>query len=252
MNMRNASGNPNHYAGTVGVFTIKATGVNLKMCEQSWSFDKAEGEAFELREASGLAAVVTAKSNMALRVAADNCAGFFLREHGYMRQFDRFDIDEKYRAYLWGEPAEGRVKIYGACCFRFREYEKGGSYAMQWMWLHPYARRKGHLTAAWPYFRKRFGAFIAEPPYTEAMEAFLAARPDHHEALKAHGIQPVKEERDSMKLTLDEIEMLKESLGFGIMRVRDGSDSYESREKRVRKKQGLSRKLTAMKRALGN
>jgi hypothetical protein len=136
--------------------------------------------------------VVTAKSNMALRVAVDNCAGYFLREHDYMRQFDRFDDDEKYRAYLWGEPAEGRVAIYGACCFRFREYKNGSAYALQWIWLHPYARRKGHLSAAWPYFRKRFGfgAFIAEPPYTEGMKAFLETRSDYQEALKARGFAP--------------------------------------------------------------
>ncbi len=184
--MRNASGQPNHYAGTVALFTIKATGVNLRMCERSWSFDKEEGEAAQLREASGLAAVVTAKSDMGLRVAAENCDTFFLREHGYTRQFDRYD-EENYLAYLWGEPAEGRVAIYGACCFRFRQYETGSSYAMQWIWLHPYARRKGHLSAAWPYFRKRFGAFIVEPPYSDGMKVFLDAREDHQKALIARG-----------------------------------------------------------------
>jgi hypothetical protein len=183
--MRNASGQPNHHAGSVSSFTINATGVSLKLCEQSWSFDKEEGEASQLREESGLAAVVTAKSNIPLRIAAENCATFFLREHGYMRQFDSYDEGEKYRAYLWGESAEGRVAIYGACCFRFREYEKSPAYAMQWIWLHPYARRKGHLSAAWPYFRRRFGAFVVEPPYSEGMRFFLDARKDHQEALAA-------------------------------------------------------------------
>jgi hypothetical protein len=182
--MRSASGKPNVLAGTVGSFTIRATGVSLKICEQSWSFDKAEDS--RLREKSGLAAVVTAESNLALRIAADNCATFFLREHGYTRQFDRYD-EGNYLAYLWGEPAEGRVAIYGACCFRFRQYENGGSYAMQWIWLHPYARRKGHLSAAWPYFRKRFGAFIVEPPYSDGMKIFLDAREDHQKALAVRG-----------------------------------------------------------------
>lgn len=185
--MRNASGKPNHLAGTVSSFTIKATGVNLKICEQSWSVDAAEGKASGLREASGLAAVVTAKSKMPLREAAENCNTFLIREHDYKRQFDRYDDGEKYRAYLWGEPAEGRVAIYGACCFRFREYENGSAYAMQWIWLHPYARRRGHLSAAWPYFRKRFGAFVVEAPYSAGMEAFLAGRKDHQEALIARG-----------------------------------------------------------------
>jgi hypothetical protein len=185
--MRNASGEPNHLAGTISSFTIKATGVNFKVCEQSWSVDEADPKASGLREASGLAALVTAKSKMPLREAAENCNSFLIREHGYKRQFDRYDDDEKYLAYLWGEPAEGRVAIYGACCFRFREYKSGSAHAMQWIWLHPYARRKGHLSTAWPYFRKRFGAFVVEPPYSAGMEAFLAQRKDHHESLKARG-----------------------------------------------------------------
>lgn len=180
--MRNASGRPNVLAGTISCFTIKATGVSLKLCEQSWSFDTAEGEAVSLREESGLAAVVTAKSPMALREAAENCDAFFLREHGYTRQFDKYDDDQEYLAYLWGEPTEGRVAIYGACCFRLREYRDRTAYALQWIWLHPYARRKGHLSAAWPYFRKRFGAFPVEPPYSDGMRAFLATKPD----LKKH------------------------------------------------------------------
>jgi hypothetical protein len=187
--VRNASGQPNHYAGTVSVFTIRATGVNLKVCEHSWALDPNEGEAANLRGASGLAALVTSKSRMPLREAAENCNTFLIREHGYKRQFDRYDDDQKYLAYVWGEPAEGRVAIYGGCCFRFREYEKESAYDMQWIWLHPYARRRGHLSAAWPYFRKRFGAFLVEPPYSDGMKLFLDAREDHQKALAARGFE---------------------------------------------------------------
>jgi hypothetical protein len=185
--MRNASGKPNHLAGTVSWFTIKATGVNLNVCEQSWSFDTGEGAASRFREASGLAAVVTAKSIMQLREAAENCNTFFVRENGYTRQFSRNDDDDKYLAYLWGEPTESRVAIFGAACFRFRGYRERSLFAMQWIWLHPFARRKGHLSAAWPYFRKRFGAFIVEAPYSDGMKAFLAGRKDHQDALITHG-----------------------------------------------------------------
>lgn len=193
--MRNASGHPNHGAGTVNWFTIKATGVSFKACERSWSFDPEEGEATVLREASGLAAVVTANSPTSLRVAAENCNTFLISEHGYKRQFDRWDDDQTHLAYLWGEPAEGRVAIYGGCCFRLREYDRGKSHAMQWIWLHPYARRKGHLSSAWPYFRKRFGAFLVEPPYSNDMGAFLAKRQDHEAALETHGFPTLAERR---------------------------------------------------------
>jgi hypothetical protein len=187
--MRNASGHPNFYAGTVGSFSIKATSVSLKMCEQSWTLDNSEGVASSLREASGLAAVITHKSKMSLRISAENCNTFLIREFNYKRQFDRYDDEGKDLTYLWGEPAEGRVAIYGACCFRFRQYQKTSSYAMQWIWIHPYARRKGHLSAAWPYFRKRFGAFIVERPYSGEMEVFLDKRKDHRRALKKHGFR---------------------------------------------------------------
>jgi hypothetical protein len=52
--------------------------------------------------------------------------------------------------------------------------EHGFPWALGWAWFHPYARRRGYLSQAWPYFRKRFGGFILEPPLSEAMEAFVA------------------------------------------------------------------------------
>ncbi len=44
---------------------------------------------------------------------------------------------------------------------------------MQWVWLHPYMRRKGCLTRAWPIFAERFGQFDCEPPLSDAMQTFL-------------------------------------------------------------------------------
>jgi len=188
--MRNASGIQNHYAGTISSFTIRATGVNFKKCERSWSLDKSEGKARKLRESSGLAAVVTGESNTSFRTAVQDCNTYFIRELGYMRQFDRYEDDSDYLAYLWGEPTEGQVAVYGACCFRNRDYDKGAEYAMQWIWIHPYARQKGHLASAWPYFRMRFGAFLVERPYSHGMEQFLKRRKDYIKALAAHGIKP--------------------------------------------------------------
>ena len=86
-----------------------------------------------LRESSGLAVVVTGESNMGLRTATENCNTYLIRELGYKRQFDRYEVDSDYLAYLWGEPTEGRVAVYGACCFRNRNFAKGVPYAMQWI-----------------------------------------------------------------------------------------------------------------------
>jgi hypothetical protein len=46
-------------------------------------------------------------------------------------------------------------------------------WALQWIWFHPYERRKGHLRNAWPYFLDRFGTFQVEPPLSPAMDKLL-------------------------------------------------------------------------------
>jgi hypothetical protein len=60
----------------------------------------------------------------------------------------------------------------GACCFRVRE----AGWALQWIWLHPYFRDHGYLTAAWDAFRALFGGLYVEPPLSSAMAGFLKAR----------------------------------------------------------------------------
>lgn len=193
--MRNASGDPNVRAGPADWFTIEAPRVRLEMCELSWTLDRSEESATEFRESSGLAAVVTNGSKEPLRIAVFHCDTYLVREQDFARQYDWMDEDAEHLAYLWAEPTatddDDCIAVFGACCFRNRqrEYVKGPPYAMQWIWFHPYARRKGHLTSAWPYFRKRFGAFLVETPHSDGMRRFLAGRKDYDEALEAHGLE---------------------------------------------------------------
>lgn len=44
---------------------------------------------------------------------------------------------------------------------------------MQWLWLHPYARSKGIMSALWPSFLEKFGDFNVERPLSKAMKAFV-------------------------------------------------------------------------------
>jgi len=39
--------------------------------------------------------------------------------------------------------------------------------------MHPFYRKRGLLTRAWPRFREYFGNFHLEPPISDAMESFL-------------------------------------------------------------------------------
>jgi hypothetical protein len=78
----------------------------------------------------------------------------------------------------WGKD-QPLLPAIGACCFRWRKWaDAPPGWALAWVWFHPYERRRGHLTRAWPYFRARFGDFIAEPPLSPAMQAFMLKQQD--------------------------------------------------------------------------
>lgn len=62
--------------------------------------------------------------------------------------------------------------FWGAVCIRRRIGEKSANWAIAWAWLHPYERRRGHLTNAWPLILKMFPNPELEPPVSPAMEAF--------------------------------------------------------------------------------
>jgi hypothetical protein len=180
--------------GDVAYFTIRAPLVPISDCGASWAMVRGESTDVSLRELSGVAAVVTYKSKMILRKAVEHCDTYLLRELDYTHQFSRLDKDREYLAYLWIDltavDATGRAAVLGACCFRNRHY-KDYPYAMQWVWFHPYARRQGHLRAAWPYFEKRFGPFVAEGPYSEAMVQFLKTKTRYNDLLVAAGLKPL-------------------------------------------------------------
>ena len=104
---------------------------------------------------------VTGASPLSHRRAVYKIARYFRREFQY--DFVQFHETERggYVAFLWPHPEaaslpEGfRVACVGATCFRHRE----DGWAMQWVWLHPFWRRRGLLSGAWPRFVKEFGAF---------------------------------------------------------------------------------------------
>lgn len=127
---------------------------------------------------------VTTRSPVTHRRAVYACACYFRREGGYdfvQYGHDGQEDDEDARAYLWStlclDERGGDVAL-GACCFRLRCIPPMmiNRYDLQWIWLHPYVRRHGYLTRAWPYFSARFPSFVPEPPLSPAMIAFLATQ----------------------------------------------------------------------------
>lgn len=126
---------------------------------------------------------ITNKSLKQHRMAVYKIARFFRKEFGYdfvQYHYEEKDDETKSVAFLWVHPEavfsvqDFRVPCIGATCFRWRKWEEFEGWAMQWIWMHPFYRRKGLLTKAWPKFRKEFGEFKVEPPLSDAMRAFLA------------------------------------------------------------------------------
>jgi hypothetical protein len=64
--------------------------------------------------------------------------------------------------------------LFGALGFRWREWtDAPACWSLGWAWLHPFERRRGHLSKVWPALREKYGDFHIRPPLSPAMEAFL-------------------------------------------------------------------------------
>ena len=134
---------------------------------------------------------------MRYRKAIEKIAYFFKRELGY--DFPPYHTNHAYGdrrdvVFMWvgvdhiGIPIlrrdgdtewidGGAIKkavAYGACGFLPRtNHENEDSWELAWVWLHPYERKRGHLSNAWPYFLERFGLFSVGTPWSVGMQGFL-------------------------------------------------------------------------------
>lgn len=113
------------------------------------------------------------------RRAVYKIAQFFRREFDFdFVQYgcDGLETDQNAVAYLFTIPnydkREGQI-VLGACCFRQREWENKPYWVLQWIWLHPYARRRGILSYYWSFLKKNHPDFLCEPPLSDAMVGFL-------------------------------------------------------------------------------
>jgi hypothetical protein len=84
------------------------------------------------------------------------------------------DGDEQLGTYLFfdeHEVPDTAMLPVGACGFWYTP--EASCWVLGWIWLHPFARRRGHLRAGWPTFRRQYSAFAVQRPLSDAMAAFL-------------------------------------------------------------------------------
>ena len=128
---------------------------------------------------------LAARSPRPLHQAVERCARCFQREFGY--DFVQYSADEAYRttetqAWLWTTTSlayDDPYLVLGAACLRWRTYTNlpDGLWALQWIWLHPYARHHGVFRAAWPLLLARYDGVHLEPPVSSTLQRLVAGTP---------------------------------------------------------------------------
>jgi hypothetical protein len=111
-----------------------------------------------------------------LRTEVGRLARYYRREFDYdVMQFEQNDRDPTCTAYLLTSTGSAPAVWAGACCFRSHDYVDAGAniQTLDWVWIHPYLRRKGLLARHWPTFRANHGDFAVKPAVSEAMVQFL-------------------------------------------------------------------------------
>lgn len=119
---------------------------------------------------------VLPSSPMRMRTHVERFAKYFLREmHTGGLQFEAAEQSNSYgyRQYH-GFLFSAEDRYVGAACFRHRpEQDTIKPWVFDWVWIHPYFRRQGHLCSLWPRLEPQFGSFRLSTPIFPAMKEFL-------------------------------------------------------------------------------
>jgi hypothetical protein len=106
----------------------------------------------------------------------DQFAKYMQRELHY--DFSMFDVNgsgDGVAAYLFGN---GGVWV-GACAFCDTAHAgiaTATPWMLIWIWIHPYFRKRGLLTKAWPMWSQTHGDFFLLAPLSDAMKNFVKSK----------------------------------------------------------------------------
>lgn len=173
----------------MGWFDIKMPCLHTRWAIPAYEEEEQNRSRSLLSAGTALPDPILSSSPVSPRRAVYQCARYFQKERGYdFTQYAAPPLRDEptARAFLFfdpdgflAHPGSGQARyapgstVIGATCFRRRWYSGEPVWVLQWIWLHPYVRRHGHLTAYWPYFKARFGDFAVSAPLSDTMQTFL-------------------------------------------------------------------------------
>jgi hypothetical protein len=65
-------------------------------------------------------------------------------------------------------------RIFGSCLFSRQHFTNDKDcWALEWIWFHPFYRKKGNLQKYWAYLELNFGDFLIMDPDSNDMVVFL-------------------------------------------------------------------------------
>ena len=119
---------------------------------------------------------ITQKTPLLAREATAIIGYYFRREFRYdFPPYEAHDHgDARGCIFLITQQEGDTLDAVGAIGFRWREYTNAPEQlVLAWVWIHPFFRRQGILTAHWDMLKRLYGNFKVEPPLSKAMDAFL-------------------------------------------------------------------------------
>lgn len=118
---------------------------------------------------------LTDKSAITYKKALESIAWYFKREFGYdFVQYTAGVSIDRDVPILFLNSDYIRYECIGGLHLVW--HQEINSYILHWVWLHPFIRRSGLLSALWPTLREQYGAFIVDTPLSRAMNSFLIKR----------------------------------------------------------------------------
>ena len=119
---------------------------------------------------------ITPKTPLPAREATEIIGYYFKREFWY--DFAPYNAREhqnsRDRIFIITQQEGNTLDVVGAIVFRWMEYtDAPEQLILSWVWIHPFLRRQGILSAHWDMLRRLYGNFEVDTPLSKAMETFL-------------------------------------------------------------------------------